>query len=302
MPQIQGDLVTTIICATVMQKQAHSNVPKGNSRGQQQYRIVLFTGFLDPVRDLCMVPIDDQAEEQRVKEKNGFAGAAIKCIETDYNGVIQLILLTSEQHPAANAYAITNVPALISYLHTCAGFPVIVTWIYVINKGWYSTWSGLTSSQVLKHLEPSEHTSMGRMKMISKGIRSTRTPPTVVEQNEPEIESEPHPTPITAPSNNIHDVYVHWFENPLYDNRNTVGVDLPGRYPDTSYDGHKYIYVMHNLTTNYINAKSLTSRKAPELLRGFEECYNDLKRKCFIPQLVKLDNECSKQMIQMFKD
>ena len=34
---------------------------------------------------------------------------------------------------------------------------------------------------------------------------------------------------------------------------------------------------MHDLITNYINAKGLKSRKAGELLRGFEECYNDLE-------------------------
>ena len=108
---------------------------------------VLITGFLDPMRDLFMVPIDDWAAEQRVKETTNFAGAAMKCIETDYNGIIRPILLTSEQHTAANAYAITNIPALISYLHACAGFPKIVTWIFAINKGWYySKWPGLTSS------------------------------------------------------------------------------------------------------------------------------------------------------------
>ena len=158
---------------------------------------VLITGFLDHVRDLFMVPIDDRAAEQRVKEKTNFAGAAMNnSIETDYNGIIRPILLTSKQHTAANAHAITNIPALISYLHACAGFPVIATWIFVINKGWYSTWPGLTSNRVQKHLDPSEHTSMGHMKMISKGIRSTCTPPPVVE---PEFEPEPPPPPIITP-------------------------------------------------------------------------------------------------------
>ena len=32
------------------------------------------TGFLDPVKDLFMIPIDDDAEEQRVKEPIGFTG------------------------------------------------------------------------------------------------------------------------------------------------------------------------------------------------------------------------------------
>ena len=138
---------------------------------------------------------------------------------------------------------------------------------------------------------------MGHMKMISKGIRSTRKIPSVVEDDEP----EPHPEPITEPTSNIHDAFVHCFENPLYNDRNTIGVDLPGRYPDTSFDRHKYIYVMHDMITNYINVKGLTSRRAPELIRGFEECYNDLKKKGFIAQLVKLDNEISKKMVHLFE-
>ena len=89
------------------------------------------------------------------------------------------------------------------------------------------------------------------MKMIAKGIWSTRKVPPVIEDNEP----KPHPDPITEPTDNIHDVFVHCIENPLYDNHNTIEVDLPGRYPDTSFNEHKYIYVMHDTITNYINAK-----------------------------------------------
>ena len=37
-------------------------------------------------------------------------------------------------------------------------------------------------------------------------------------------------------------------------------------------------------------------------MRGFEECYNDLKKKGFIARLVKLDNEISKEMVQLFED
>ena len=139
---------------------------------------------------------------------------------------------------------------------------------------------------------------MGHMRMISKGIRSTQPKPIVDEPEEP----EPLPIPITVPTDNIHDVYVHCFENPLYDNRNTAGVDLPGRYPTTSLGGHNYIYVMHDSITNFINAKGLKSRKSGELLIGFEECYNDLKRKGFIARPVKLDNEISKEMVKLIED
>ena len=262
-----------------------------NSEGE-----VLITGYLDPAKDLFMVPIydDDDAKPQRVT--SGFAGAAGQLVETEYNGIVRPIL-TPEQHTAAMAHSISCVPALISYLHACAGFPVIVTWIEAINKGWYSTWPGLTSSRVRQHLPPSEHTTMGHMRMISKGIRSTQPKPTVQEPDEP----EPAPIPMTVPTDNMYDVYVGCFENPLYDDRNTVGVDLSGRYPNTSFDGHKYIYVMVDSITNYINAKGLRSRKIGELQRGFEECYNDLKRKGFIARLVKLDNEISKEMVKLIE-
>ena len=59
---------------------------------------------------------------------------------------------------------------------------------------------------------------------------------------------------------------------------------------------------MHDSITNYINAKGLKSRKSGELLRGFEECYNNLKRKGFIAKLVKLDNEISKEMVKLIED
>ena len=109
---------------------------------------ILITGFLDPVKGLFLVPINNHATEQRVKhrETSGFTSTARQCDETDYDGVVQPILLTAEEHTAANAYRITNIPVLISYLHARAGFPVIATWIYAINKGWYSTWPGLASS------------------------------------------------------------------------------------------------------------------------------------------------------------
>ena len=60
---------------------------------------------------------------------------------------------------------------------------------------------------------------------------------------------------------------------------------------------------MHDSITNYINAEGLKSKKAPELLRGFEDFYyNDLKKKGFLAQMVKLDNKISKTMVQLFDE
>ena len=58
---------------------------------------------------------------------------------------------------------------------------------------------------------------------------------------------------------------------------------------------------MYDSITNYIDAKGLKSKKSGELLRGFEECYDDLKRKGFIARLVKFDNEISKEMVKLIE-
>jgi hypothetical protein len=71
---------------------------------------------------------------------------------------------------AANAYELRAVPALISYLHGCAGYIPKETWITGIDAGYYTTWPGLTATRVRKYLQKSEHTVMGHMKQIRQGI------------------------------------------------------------------------------------------------------------------------------------
>lgn len=47
------------------------------------------------------------------------------------------------------------------------------------------------------------------------------------------------------------------------------GVDFSGRYSITAFGGQWYVYIMHDLVTNYINDKGLKSRKSSELIGGF---------------------------------
>ena len=177
-----------------------------------------------------MIPIDNNTEEQRVKEPIECTVATSYWIKADYNGVVRPYLLTPEQRTANNTSNISNIPAFISYLHACVDFPVIVTWIHGVNKGWVSTWLGLTLSRVQKFLKPCKYATMGYLKMILKIIQSTRQTP---QPDEP----EPLPKLIIAPTDDIHDVYVHCFENPLYEICNIISFNLPGCYLDTSFDG-----------------------------------------------------------------
>lgn len=88
----------------------------------------------------------------------------------------------------------------------------------------------------------------------------------------------------------------------MNDNKNTIGVNLPGLYSTTVFRRQKFIYAMHDSVTNYINAEGHKSRKLTELIQGFEECHIDLKKKGFFARLVKLDNEISKEMVKLIEE
>ena len=79
--------------------------------------------------------------------------------------------------------------------------------------------------------------------------------------------------------------------------QNLIATDLPGRYPITSLRGHKYLFVMFDTNSNFINAVPIKNRSTPELLKGFKHCHEYLKRRRFRAKLLRLDNEVSKELI-----
>ena len=79
--------------------------------------------------------------------------------------------------------------------------------------------------------------------------------------------------------------------------KNLIAMDFAGRYPVTSKQGHKYIFIMYNYNSNYTFAVPVKSQKTSEYLRAFQECYDELKQRGFTAQLLQLDNEISKDLI-----
>ena len=79
--------------------------------------------------------------------------------------------------------------------------------------------------------------------------------------------------------------------------RHTIATDLPGRYPVTSARGHKYIFVMFDYDSNYIQAIPIKSRQSRDLIAAFQACYTILTDNGFTGKMVRLDNEISSSMI-----
>jgi len=72
----------------------------------------------------------------------------------------------------------------------------------------------------------------------------------------------------------------------------TVYTDQTGKFPITSNRGNKYIMVMHEVGSNYIDAEPLKSRAESELVKTYETLYERLTRTNTVtPKLHILDNE-----------
>ena len=87
----------------------------------------------------------------------------------------------------------------------------------------------------------------------------------------------------------------------LEDLKRTISTDQTGRFPVTSARGHKYLFVMYDFDSNYINAIPITSRHEKELIRAWTTCYDDLARAGFVPVLQRMDNEYSKKLLEVIE-
>ena len=78
-------------------------------------------------------------------------------------------------HPfACSAYEMRTKADLVQYLHRCAFSPVVHTCTKAIDAGYFSTWPGLTSELVQKHLPKLLANAKGHLKKDRQNISSTK--------------------------------------------------------------------------------------------------------------------------------
>jgi hypothetical protein len=92
-------------------------------------------------------------------------------------------------HAANSAYHQPTIAKLMAFLNATIGSLPVKTLCNAIDNDWVTSFPGLTSSAIRKHLPKSISTTMGHMHMIRKGIRSTK--PTINEIMDEEIDLEP---------------------------------------------------------------------------------------------------------------
>jgi len=64
----------------------------------------------------------------------------------------------------------------------------------------------------------------------------------------------------------------------------------------------KYILVLYNYDSNAILAAPMKSRKGSDMVKAFDECYNQLKNSGITPILQYLDNGVSNELIATIQE
>jgi hypothetical protein len=193
-----------------------------------------------------------------------------------------------------SAYHQNTLTKLTAYLHACVGSIPPATWIKAIGKDWFSTWPGLSTTAVQKHLPKSPMTVMGHMHRIRQGIRPS-TKITMDALMQEETTAEPNMDPPRGNIDRKHYVGVNAIK--FEDLKGIISTDLPGRFPLTSARGNAYVFVLYDFDSNSILAVPIKNRTKHSLIQGYNTCLTELTRAGVKPIIHRLDNEISKDMI-----
>jgi hypothetical protein len=175
--------------------------------------------------------------------------------------------------------------AVIQFLHKALFSPTTLTLLKAIKNNQLTTWPGMTTENILKHLPKSIATTLGHQDQTRKNAHSTQTTPPI----ESEPEQEPDPTSLPQRTHQVFTVIVDSGTGKIY-------TDQTGRFPVTSSRGNKYLFVLFDYDSNAIIAEPIKSRQQDELLRAYKKLTQHLRKRGLTPKLQRLDNECSAAM------
>ena len=204
---------------------------------------------------------------------------------------------TTPTLPLANLSTLAHQTASdrIAFLHAAAGYPVPSTWLRAIHNGYFTTWPGLTTTAVKRHLQKSIITSLGHLDQQRANRQSTKDPATRPSSK------PPSPTPIDDtdffpkvsldeqhPEQRTHQIFAAC--TPI---TGQIFSDLPGKFVVPSSRGCNYVLVVYDHDSNAILAEPLKNRTAKSIVTAYQTIHQLLVSRGLRPQLQRLDNEAS---------
>jgi hypothetical protein len=163
------------------------------------------------------------------------------------------------------------------------------TILRAIHRKHFSSWPGMTTKLMRKHLPPRLATTQGHLDQEFKNMRTTQ-----VRSADEEI------TPGQEPDN-IKTNDVMCSITTLKDVAKEYS-DQTGKFPITSSRSHKYIFVFYHYDTHAIIGIPIKSRNTTDICAAWLQAFEICKAQGETPDIHILDNECSKDMKDMFQE
>ena len=183
---------------------------------------------------------------------------------------------------------------LASYYHACLFSPTPRTWAQAIKNGNFATWPGLEELSLHRSLKKRMATSMGHLDQERQGLQSTKTLQQILAEDLSKDVKEDYFLDDTTPEKTNDSIATII---PFTESKKGF-MDLTGRFPYKSSQGHEYVLVVYDYDSNAILAEPLVSRKGSEIRRGWQTIHNRLKHRGVAPNFYVLDNECSDDLKQ----
>ena len=144
-----------------------------------------------------------------------------------------------------------------------------------MQAGFFTTWPGLTTELVEKHIDKSPAIVKVHLRQIYQNIRSTKTANKIL--------SLPSKPVMTIPSHekfraNIVSIKIVEIEGKVF-------TDRRGRFPVASNKGNKYSMVLFDNDSNTILATPMKSRSQEKIVRVQEFLHDSLTMRGFKPQI-----------------
>ena len=180
---------------------------------------------------------------------------------------------------------------LANFYHAVTFSPAPSTFVRAIHRGHFSSWPGLTTSLINKHLTKSIATSKGHLRMQFQNLHSTKTK---YEVNT----STPDIAPTQEPSNpRTNNAFLALIDNKEFARSYS---DQTGRFPITSSRGNKYVFIFYAYDANAILATAIPNRQGSTICAAWTKTYKQLQQRGYAPLLHIIDNECSNDIKQAF--
>jgi hypothetical protein len=185
----------------------------------------------------------------------------------------------------------------VRYWHRTLGSPTTATFIAAIEAGYLSFIPKLTAKMVRKHDPHSMETALGHSKRTRQKQNSTKVTRRIefgdeIETDKIARESEEDWIPkVREPRSNKVIVKL------LRPQQKRNFMDSTGRFPIASLKGNEYLMVFYCQDSNAIHAVPYSLRDAGCHTRAFDKGIKWFEDKGFKPEIERLDNEMSEQLV-----